>query len=131
MGDGAAVEDGRRRGTGERHGDTASGTHAEAAEEHLEGRAAAVVPDQPRPEPVGPAVGGAGATDPHGGQARASVVLDEDQRAGGQHLECGAHGASAASTNRTVVPGAEQGGRIALGVPQRDPGGADELPAAR
>ncbi len=110
MGDRTAVDRGRSGGPGERHGDPLVGAHDETAEQHLEGRAVVAVPDQPGAEPVGPSVGGAGATDTDRGQARAAVVLDEDERPGGQHLEGRAHGVPATSTNRTVVPGPRSAG---------------------
>ena len=66
--------------------------------------------DEPGPEPVGRAVGGAGATHPDGGPARAAGVLDEHEGAGREHLEGGAHAGDPASTNRTVVPGPSNAG---------------------
>ena len=110
MGHHASVEGRRSRSTGDGHGDPAPGPHDQAAEQHLERCTVLRVADQPGTEPVGRAVGGAGATHPDGGPARAAVILDEHESAGREHLEGGVHVGGPASTNRTVVPGPSNAG---------------------
>ena len=104
------VDGGRGGRAGDRDGQAPPGPHGEATEQHLERRVVLRVPDEARPEPVRRAVGGPGATDPHGGQARAAGVLDQHEGAGGEHLERRAHGSPPRSTKRTVVPGASRAG---------------------
>ena len=109
MGHRPAVEGGGCRRTGDGQGEPAAGPDGEATEQHLERRAVLGVADEAGPEPVGGAVGRSGAAHPDGGEAGAAGVLDEHERAGGQHLE-GAHVGASASTKRTVVPGPSRAG---------------------
>ncbi len=95
---------------GEGDGDAAPRPDGEAAEEHLEGGPVRRVTDEPGPEPVRAAVGGPGPPDAERRQARAPLVLDEAERAGGEHLERRAHGAAVTSTKRTEVPGVSSAG---------------------
>ena len=111
VGDRPAVDGRRRRGAGEATVTRPRARTTEAAEQHLERRAVLGVPDQPGPEPVGRAVGGAGAAHPDGGQARAAGVLDEhERRRWPAPRGPGSRRAASASTKRTVVPGPSRAG---------------------
>ena len=110
VGHGPVVDRRRGGGAGEGDGEPPAGPDGEAAEEDLERRERGVVPDEPGAEAVRAEVGGAGAGDADGRVPRAALVLDEDERTGGEHLEGAAHGVSPTATKRTVLPGASSAG---------------------
>ena len=103
------------RGAGQRDGEAAAGPHAQAAEQHLEGREVFVVPDEAGAQSVCRAVGGAGVADSDAGVAGSALVLDEHERAGSQDLESRDHRDASMSTKRTRVPGVSTAGGLRSG----------------
>jgi hypothetical protein len=113
--DRAIVDAGWSRGAGQRDGEAAAGPHAQAAEQHLEGREVFVVPDEAGAQSVCRAVGGAGVADSDAGVAGSALVLDEHERAGFQDLESRDHRDASMSTKRTRVPGVSTAGGLRSG----------------
>ena len=103
--------------------------HRQAAEQHLERGAVGQVADQPGAQPVGRAVGGAGAADTDRRQTGSALVLHEREGPGGEHLA----GPVSGPADVDVAHGrarCEQRRRVPGDVPEGEGRRADRLPAA-
>ena len=120
-------------GAGHRDGDVAAAhPRREAAERDLDGGAVAGVGDQPVGQGVRPAVGGAGAADPHVGQPGPAEVLDRARaaRCAGSPVWCVMASLLTTARNWTHMPGISSAGGSRSTSHSTRVGTADQLPAA-